>query len=200
MNDMVYRPGPAVVRAGARLPAAMREDPDAIVRAYYDAVKINGLATDVLTAASDPSNPMHEYFTWDDLEAADKERLREVFSLGSSFADARTGEPFFVSAYRKTNDIADAGRIQINVRLLPLSDDPPTPARVVYTRVDPPAAPTPLSYTLHPAVMELVEPEPEQAPEVIEDPSLGVFRRWVEAHKHEPPVLRAAMRILRDVI
>lgn len=202
MSELMYPPVTAIVRRGARLPAALRENPDAVVRAYYDAVKANGLADDVLTAASDPANPMHEYFTWDDLEAADKERLREVFSLGACFADAQTGEPIFVSTYRETNNSADAGRIHINVRLLPTAEPPITEPRLVYTvKTIEPALPAPLSYTLHAAVADMFtsEPEPPQS-DVIEDPSLGVFRRWVESHKHDPSVLRAAWRILRDAL
>lgn len=198
MSDLPYAPDQVVVRTGARLPASMRKDPGPVVRAYWNAVQINGLATDVIAAASDPASPMYEYFTWNDLEAADKERLREAFALGTSFVDAATGEPLFVSTYHKTNNIADARRIHFNVRLLPPESAPPPAPRLVYTIGTAPEREAPV-YTMHPAVMELVAPTPPQS-EVIDDPSLDVFRRWVVAHKHEPVLLREAWRILRDAL
>ena len=204
MSEMVFQPNQITVRHGARLPAAMREDAAAVVHAFYDAVKINGLASDVVAAASDPSNPMHDYFTWDDMEAADKARRAEAFTLGASFADAQTGEPIFVSTYRTTNNVADVGRIHVNVRLLPPAEAPIEAPRMVYAVGQAPVeAPrkSDVSYTLHPAVRELSGPTPVGAPaDVIEDPSIAVFRRWVETHKHKPALLREAARILRDAL
>lgn len=206
MTEMVFQPTQIAVRPGARLSAAMREDVAAVARALYDAVKVNGMAADVVAAAADRASPLHDYFTWDDLEAADKERLREAFQLAGSFVDGETGAPVFVSTYRVTNNAADAGRIHVNVRLLPPKEEPITAPRLVYTVGQAQSTPrTPdASYTLHPAVRELSNPtldaDASALPDVIEDPSIAVFRRWVETHKHNPALLREAARILRDAI
>lgn len=211
MSEMVFQPSAVAVRNGARLPQSMRDDPARVVSAFYDAVKVNGLVGDVVAAASDKANPMHDFFTWDDLEAADKQRVREAFLLGGSFVDTKTGEPIFVSTYRLTNDSADAGRIHINVRLLEPEARLPTAERRAYVvQTAGPAAPvvapppTPRAAAAPqaglPARVPIDAPPPSQDGDVIDDPAIGIFTRWVAAHKHERAVLLAAYRILRDAL
>lgn len=54
----------------AELRGIMNRDPNGMLRA--DAV---------VQIASDPSSPLHRYFTWDDARAAEKQRLREAQML-----------------------------------------------------------------------------------------------------------------------
>lgn len=181
-------------RPGARLPGI--DDPIAVNRAIAAVRGPDGdlLASDIIAAASDVSNPMHAAFTWDDLEAADKQRMREAFYLVGSLIDTKTGEPVYVSRYRETNNVADAGRIRINVRLLPPPNEP-TPMLSYAVRVR--SADVPVHQVApahHTAGAEVVDHTPD------EERSLEVFRRWVEAHKHEPAVLRAAIRVLYDAL
>lgn len=192
MSELVHIP--VVFRPGTRLPTGI-DDPVAINRAIAATRNRDGdlQVSDVIAAASDPSNPMHAAFTWDDLEAADKQRVREAFYLVGSVIDAKTGEPVYVSRYRETNNPADSGRIRINVRLLPPPAEPAQPLKytVRVRQAEQPMTATPL---LVDAPQEVVDRTPE------EERSLSVFRRWVDAHKHEPGVLRAALRLLYDAL
>ena len=195
MSDLLHIP--VTFRPGTRLPAEI-DDPNAVNRAIAAVRTPDGdlLAADIIGAASDPSSPMHAAFTWDDLEAADKQRMREAFYLVGSIIDTKTGEPVYVSRYRETNNPADSGRIRINVRILP----PP-----VVTEERAPVHPTSFVVRTAPAFVDAPLLIDMPAQEVVdrtpeEDRSLDVFRRWVEAHKHEPGVLRAALRILYDTL
>lgn len=185
---------PVVFRPGTRLPAEI-DDPGVVLRALSDAlVRSNDpQVSDVTNAASDPSSPIHTAFTWDDMEAADKQRTREAFYLLGSIVDARTGQPIFVSRYRETNNAADVGRIRINVRMLPSSVAPEPPQYTVHVR---PTGPADMA---QPALVSVPESEVvDHTPE--EERSLVIFRRWIEAHRHEPAVLRAALHLLQEVV
>lgn len=196
MSELVHIP--VLFRPGTRLPAGI-DDPGALNRAIAAVRDPDGdvLVSEVIAAASDPANPMHPAFTWDDLEAADKQRVREAFYLVGSLIDAKTGELVYVSRYRETNNPADSGRIRVNVRALPPPALPPRPLTV---RVQP-AEPA-----LMPKTEPVTAPVTEAAASVVVDHTpegeraLAVFRRWVDAHKHEPDVLRAALRVLYDAI
>lgn len=202
MSELVHIP--VAFRPGTRLSAEV-DDPNAVNRAIAAVRGPDGdlLVSDIIGAASDPSSPMHAAFTWDDLEAADKQRVREAFYLVGSLIDTKTGEPVYVSRYRETNNPADSGRIRVNVRLLPPSSAPELQRFTVRVRSAEPDRPM-LAEPDRPALMQ---PPPIDMPvsEVVdrtpdEDRSLDVFKRWVEAHKHEPMVLRAALRLLYDAL
>lgn len=192
MSELVHIP--VAFRHGTRLPAEI-DDPAIVHRAVADACTPDGdlLASNIVAAASAPTSPIHAAFEWDDAIAGERYREGQAFYLAGSLVNTKTGERVYVSRYAETNNPADVGRIRINVRVLP---PPPTPTERQQM--------LPVSFAVRPAPA-LVDapsmPEPqvvEHTPE--EDRSLVVFRRWIEAHKHEPAVLRAALRLLYDAL
>lgn len=193
MSELMHVP--VAFRPGTRLPSEI-DDPNAVNRAIAAVRGPDGdlLASDIIGAASDPSSPMHAAFTWDDLEAADKERVREAFYLVGSLIDTKTGEPVYVSRYKETNNPADSGRIRVNVRLLPPPSAPELQRYTVRVHEAEPAQVAAEQPVLIDAPQEVVDRTPD------EERSLEVFERWVKAHKHEPVVLRAALRILYDAL
>lgn len=179
----------AVFENGAYLPAAL--DPDAVKREYLRAAQPDGQIdwSDVLDLASDSASALHDAIDWDDASAAAKQRRGVIVAIAWALRDKATGERLFESLHYQTRNPEDAGRIRINVRLLPPSSAP-TPQR--YTvRVRPTEAIAPVLIDIPP---EVIDRTPD------EDRSLEVFKRWAEAHKHEPAMLRAAMHILREML
>lgn len=186
---------PVAFRAGTRLPSEI-DDPQAVHCILAPLMRGGeGSAQDIVDVASDPASPIHTAFTWDDQEAGVRQRLMEAFYLAGAIVDTRTGQRVYISRYAETNNPSDIGRIRINMRALP-----------------PSSAPEPQRYTVH---VRSIEPEREAVteqpmlvdapPEVVdrtpdEERSLNVFRRWVEAHRHEPAVLRAALHVLYDAL
>jgi hypothetical protein len=88
-----------VFTAGARVPAGA--DPN-VVGAELDRLRAaaGGLtAQAVLAAASDNGSPLHDFFTWDDTEAARKQRLAEAGKL------IRSVSVTFITTEQKTETI-----------------------------------------------------------------------------------------------
>ncbi len=189
MSELVHIP--VAFRHGTRLPVGI-DDPVIVNRTIAAACTPDGdlLASNIVQAASDPSSPIHTAFEWDDAVAGERYREGQAFYLAGSLINSKTGERVYVSRYAETNNPADVGRIRINVRVLP---PPPTPVERQPTQ--------PVSFRVQPTPVLIDAPEQqvvEHTPE--EDRSLVVFRRWIDAHKHEPVVLRAALRLLYDAL
>lgn len=186
---------PAVFEHGAYLPASL--DPDAAKREYLRAARSDGSIDwgDVLDLAEDPSSALHDAIEWDDAMAASKQRRGTIVAIAWALRDKATGERLFESLHYRTRNPEDVGRIRINVRVLPPSSAPEPQRYVVHTQpIEPAASPAAQTPLLVDMSQEVVDRTPD------EDRSLDVFRRWVDAHKHEPAVLRAALRLLYDVL
>lgn len=199
MSDLLSIP--VAFRPGTRLPGGIIDDPAAVNRVIATARTLDGdlLAADIVAAASSPSSPIHAAFEWDDQVAGERYREGQAFYLAGSLIDTKTGERVYVSRYKETNNPDDIGRIRINVRPLPLPATPAAP--LTYTVRMQSTEPAPM-----PGTEEVTAPVTEAAAPVVVDHTpegeraLVVFRRWVDAHKHEPDVLRAALRVLYDAI
>lgn len=189
MSELIHIP--VTFRSGTRLPTGI-DDPAAVNRAIADVCSPDGdlLVSDIVAAASDLASPIHAAFEWDDAIAGERYREGQAFYLAGSLINAKTGERVYVSRYKETNNPEDIGRIRINVRMLPPSNAPEPQRYTVHVRSQS-AAQAPLLVDIP---QEVVDHTPE------EDRSLVVFRRWIDAHKHEPSVLRAALRLLYDAL
>lgn len=195
MTELIHIP--VTFRLGTRLPAEI-DDPAVVHRAIAAVRSSDGdlLASDIVAAASDPASPIHAAFEWDDAVAGERYREGQAFYLAGSLIDAKTGERVYVSRYKETNSLEDVGRIRVNVRLLPPPEAPPQKLAYTVRQQSPaparPAIDTPILLGM--PQVEVVDRTPE------EDRSLVVFRRWVDAHRHEPEVLRAALRLLYEAL
>ncbi len=184
---------PVAFRPGTRLPQGI-DNPQVINQVIAPLMHGGeGTAQDIVDVASDPASPIHAAFTWDDEEAGAKHRLMEAFHLAGSLIDTRTGERVYTSRYAETNDRADIGRIRVNVRTLPTSDEPAQ--RQTYTvRARQITSIVPIADAPDARPVEAIGHTPEQ------ERSIAVFRRWVDAHKHDPAVLQEAIRLLYDAL
>lgn len=188
MSDLVSIP--VAFRPGTRLPSEI-DDPGAVHRVLAPLMRGGeGSAQDIIDVASDPMSPIHAAFTWDDQEAGLKVRQIEAFYLAGSLVDTRTGERIYVARYAETNNPNDIGRIRVNVRTLPPSSAPEPQRYVIRSQ----SANAPVLPDAPALQTEVVDRTPD------EDRSLAVFERWAEAHKHEPNVIRAAIRVLYKLL
>lgn len=190
MNELTHIP--VVFRTGTRLPTGI-DDPAAVNRAIAEVCGPDGdlLVSDIVASASNPSSPIHAAFEWDDAIAGERYREGQAFYLAGSLVNTKTGERVYVSRYKETNNPEDIGRIRINVRMLPSAE-----------RSTPPSSsslpPTSFVVRTQPTLIDVPQEVVDRTPD--DERSLAVFRRWVEAHRHEPDVLRAALRVLYDAL
>lgn len=183
---------PVAFRDGTRLPAEV--DPVAVhheLTALF-AHSDDPTAAEIVDAARDPQSAMHAAFEWDPDKAAERHWEGQAFYLAGSLIDTRTRQRIYVSRYAETNNPADAGRIRINLRVLPPPSDPaaqPGTVRSIPIRTitrEPRAIDVPIG------MAEVVDTPPDS------ERALRIFRQWVSAHQHDPAILRAALRILYD--
>ncbi len=199
MHELLHIP--VTFRSGTRLPAGI-DDPQVVNQAIASLVGADGelTASDIVDAASDSASPIHAAFEWDDAVCGEKYREGQAFYLAGALVDARTHQRLYVSRYTETNDVADIGRIRINVRMLPPaaeSGDAASPQPTSFVvRTTGRSAPVPILVDMPDAAVaqEVVDRTPE------DDRALAVFRRWVDAHRHDVGVLRAALRILHETL
>ena len=88
-------------------------------------------SADVVAAASNPAHPLHEFFTWNDAEAASQHRIEEARDLVASLIVViRHGEqePSFVRAFPSVRVIVEPASQKVERRYVSITTVQKTPA------------------------------------------------------------------------
>ncbi len=197
MSEMVYQPEMrhVVLHSAARVPQSIKQDVTPALRAFFahtnlETGEIN--AEDVVASASDPQNPLHDLYDWDDVSAAHEHRLDTTMQFARVIVDAPTNERLVTSKYAQTNDLNDRRVLKVNVRLLP-SSAPREPVSVRVVTLPPaPRDPIVLERPMPVAPASIVAPlAPPASRPIVAFPAereraIRTLRTWADAYGDDP--------------